>query len=367
MLPESVNFLKNLVSIYSPSGKESKIASFIKKYVEEKLHPDTSLIDKAGNYVAVFEGYEPSIMLSSHMDTVKGQIKVKENELEIIGRGACDAKSSIACFIQALIKLKELNFRRKLIFVATVEEETTCKGIKYIKETFKELGLKPYFAVFGEPGGFDGITIAYNGRIQADVAFLSSSMHAASKNFKNPVIKMSDLIIKLNKEFDEKFKGITFNPTIIRSNGQFNVIPSKCVAYFDIRYPKNYSADEIIETIVDLLYQEDSNLGLLVEDFIEPYEANKKSILFRSFVRSILKTGFKPRLIRKNGTGEVNIFKNFFNIPMIIYGPGNPYLSHTNSERIKIEDYIKSISVVKNALIEMDKLLNRANSYVLID
>jgi LysW-gamma-L-lysine carboxypeptidase len=46
----------------------------------------------------------------------------------------------------------------------------------------------------------------------------------------------------------------------------------------------------------------------------------------------------------------MNYFGEVVKIPMITYGPGDPHLDHTDSERIKISDYIKSIEILKTAL-----------------
>lgn len=359
MSEKALDFLRELIRIYSPSGKESEIAKFLKEYIDRELKPNTSFIDEVGNVVAVFEGNDPSILLSSHMDTVKGYIKIREDEFELVGRGACDAKSSIACFVQALIKLKESNFKRKIVFVGTVEEETTCKGVKNMINTLNKLNLQPKFAIFGEPGGFNSITVSYNGRIQMDIAFLGRKAHAASKNLHNPILKNSYFLVKLNKIFNKNFPDVIFNPTIINSNGQSNVIPSISTTVIDIRFPHPYRAEEILESAIQSLSEIKCNSNILIEEIVDPFTVDKNSLIFRSFVRSILKLGFKPKLIKKNGTGEINIFTKYFNIPAIVYGPGDSNLSHTNFERIKKEDYLKSIEILKNALLELDNLLSR--------
>jgi acetylornithine deacetylase/succinyl-diaminopimelate desuccinylase-like protein len=39
-------------------------------------------------------------------------------------------------------------------------------------------------------------------------------------------------------------------------------------------------------------------------------------------------------------------------IPTIAYGPGDPGLDHMDDESVLIDDYLKSIEVIKKALME---------------
>ena len=53
----------------------------------------------------------------------------------------------------------------------------------------------------------------------------------------------------------------------------------------------------------------------------------------------------------------MNILGNSWNIPAVTYGPGDTKLSHTNSERIKLEDVEKSAEIVSDALILLEREL----------
>ena len=94
-----------------------------------------------------------------------------------------------------------------------------------------------------------------------------------------------------------------------------------------------------------------------IEDKTEPFEANHASPLVRALSLSILDVRKKhPILLRKTGTGDMNIFGNAFKIPVITFGPGDPHASHSADERVKIEEYISSIEVFNRALFHMSRL-----------
>ncbi len=94
-----------------------------------------------------------------------------------------------------------------------------------------------------------------------------------------------------------------------------------------------------------------------VEDKTEPFQANVSSTLVRSLVLSILDNRKKrPLLLKKTGTGDMNILGNVLNIPVVTYGPGDPHSSHTVDERIHIPDYLKGIEIYKNTLFHIIRL-----------
>jgi LysW-gamma-L-lysine carboxypeptidase len=64
----------------------------------------------------------------------------------------------------------------------------------------------------------------------------------------------------------------------------------------------------------------------------------------------------RPLLLRKTGTGDMNVLGHSFKIPVITYGPGNAHASHTADERVNIDEYVASIEVYKRALFHLSRL-----------
>ncbi|RLI39877.1 acetylornithine deacetylase, partial [Candidatus Bathyarchaeota archaeon] len=129
---EALNMLYEMLQIYSPSGKEDEIAS----YIEERLY-DLGFVnvrrDKAGNVYGEVGSGEYTILLCGHMDTVPGYLTVRWEDDKIYGRGAVDAKSSLAAMISAATRLKlKIHNKGKVIVAGVVDEEGRARGIRQL-------------------------------------------------------------------------------------------------------------------------------------------------------------------------------------------------------------------------------------------
>ena len=74
----------------------------------------------------------------------------------------------------------------------------------------------------------------------------------------------------------------------------------------------------------------------IVLDTVEPFEANKASPLVHVISSSVRKVLNKPAtLLRKTGTGDMNILGKAMNLPIVTYGPGDSHLDHTSMNTSK--------------------------------
>ncbi len=351
--------LINMLKIYSPSNQEHQIRTYIFQLLREEFKADKIYIDDAGNVLGIYEGTEPTILLSGHMDTVPGMLPVRIENEKIYGRGASDAKGPLAAFLYSSYLLKRTeNLPSRIVNIATVDEEGDGKGIKELLNTLEKLQIIPAYAIFGEPGGYNVITIGYKGRIQLRVKLLAESHHASSPDTPNAIENMARLLIML-KEYESRMKtsnpftSLTITPTIITGGHAINVTPKDCEVVLDIRVPPTRPINQFLIDVINII-ESFNNLvksEYKVEDLTEPYQSNITTTLVKAFHKAIFQeTKTEPKLIRKTGTGEMNIFAQKYKIPIITYGPGDPKTSHSDNEYISVEDYHKSINVLKRAL-----------------
>ena len=115
---------------------------------------------------------------------------------------------------------------------------------------------------------------------------------------------------------------------------------------------------EKIATIVqDVAKKQGVNAFYSVLDETEPFEAPHNSPLVRALTLGVLDVEkARPQLIRKTGTGDMNIIGNSLNIPVVTYGPGDPHASHTIDEHVSTDEYLRSIEVFKKMLQHLKRL-----------
>jgi LysW-gamma-L-lysine carboxypeptidase len=360
----AIELLTNALELYSPSRSEAALANMIKDRCVNELGFEHVNIDTVGNVIATKGTGEPYILLCGHMDTVPGQVPVRIEEGYIYGRGASDAKSPLIAMLLAASELPKQ--RGTVIFAGVVDEEGNATGVKQLVKS--KLGLD--YAVFGEPSGIDNITVAYKGRLAIRLTCdVGDSAHASAPWLaKNSIEEMYDFWKAIKTEIgrvggttESNTKSISCSLTEITGGSSHNVTPQKCKVTIDIRVPTTTTCDNMLGTIDDVIKRVAVKKGIKatyrIEDKTEPFEADHTSPLVRALLLAVLDVRNKrPMLLRKTGTGDMNVLGHSFMIPVITYGPGDPHASHTADERVNIDEYVASIEVYKRALFHLSRL-----------
>lgn len=370
----AIELLKNTLDIYTPSRSESQLANYLKDICMD-LGFEQANIDSVGNMVAIRGNGDPIILLCGHMDTVPGIVPVRHEGDYMYGRGASDAKAPLVSMLLAAADIPKQ--AGTIVFAAVVDEEGNATGIKNL---VKDATLKPHYAIFGEPSGIENITISYKGRLEIRLLCdVDNSAHASAPwlalNAIDEAYKVWNALKKVFEENDmenstNKADLVSYSLTEISGGSSHNVTPQKCRMTIDIRIPNRKTCDNVLEVIDTRISELQGNLKGVrikyrVEDKTEPFEANISSPLVRALVLSVLDHRKKrPLLLKKTGTGDMNILGNVLNIPVVTYGPGDPHSSHTIDERVFIPDYLAGIEVYKNALLHMVRLHKNLQSKV---
>ena len=350
-----------MLEFYSPSRHEENLARFLNDKLAELGFKNVRL-DDVGNVLGEVGEGSPTVLLCGHMDTVPGRLPVKIEEGKIYGRGAVDAKSSLAAMIVASSKLIDQQIMGKVIVAGVVDEEGKGRGIRQLIRN--KLGVE--YAVFGEPSGIDSITIGYKGRLLVKILCETKPGHVGvPRGFDNAINKAYELWSQIEawasekKSSDSVFYSTTASLTGIRGGEAPNVIPSKCTLRIDVRLPPSVNCQKGVGQLNAVIQQfklenPSVELKMRIEDRIEPFIADKDPVLFKALTQAIEETVKGPvKLLRKTGTGDMNVFATKTKVPTVTYGPGNSQLSHTLNEYIEIEDYLTSIEVYKRVVTKL--------------
>jgi putative aminopeptidase FrvX len=137
--------LIELLNIHGVSGQETEVRSYLKPILEKQM--DSVKIDTYGNLLAtktIGNGQGATILLSAHMDTVKGVLKdrklIEKNGVISSSKGAlgADDRAGIAIILTVLENINKLGFDGTIKVAFSREEEIGCVGSSNIDPHFYE-------------------------------------------------------------------------------------------------------------------------------------------------------------------------------------------------------------------------------------
>ena len=343
---DHVEFLDMIIETPSPSFHEGKVAGICKKYLRQFAF-EKVWIDKAGNVIATnykpADGVNPDLLLFGHTDTIAVQMKYRRDGDRIAGRGAVDAKSPLAALLTSGAQT-DVPYRLMVAGVVA-EESSSSQGTAFLLKK-----VKPKMAINGEPSNTNGITIAYKGRLVVECTVHGKPSHAGMAS-ENPIERTIEYYQKLRSVYPlhkNNFDSVILNLTHIQAGSYdtLNVVPDKLDFDIDVRIPPSISPKMVGDTFRSLAPKD---ARIRISERTPGVEIDMNHALCRTMVGAIRENGLKPRYVRKSGTADMNMAIRA-GIPTIAYGPGDSSLDHTNEEFIMLDDYQKSIDVLKNAL-----------------
>ncbi len=341
-----VSFLRELVSIPSPSGKEEAVAAYLLDRMADlgfQTHRD-----EAGNVIGIVGEARgaPTIVLLGHMDTVPGFIRVREQSGKLYGRGAVDAKGPLAAFVLAAAQARSEIKGMRVIVVGAVGEETTSSGAHHLARTLNP----PAGVIIGEPSGWQGITLGYKGVLKVDYRLTRPVVHSAAERSSPAEMavafwnRLASYASRLNHGAGSRFT--TLDPTL------------RAISTFEDGF------EEGVDMRISVRLPPGSNVKLLQEQmrgwcdsgrisfpyWEPPFQAEKNTPLVHALLQAVREAGGRPRFKLKTGTSDMNVVGPAWEVPVVAYGPGDSTLDHTPDEHIDLAEFRKGIEVLSRAL-----------------
>jgi LysW-gamma-L-lysine carboxypeptidase len=329
-LTEAQTLLADLVSIPSPSGEEGAAAERLKAFFEE--HDREVWIDEVGNVRAPADD---SVLLTSHVDTVPGDVPVKIENGVLWGRGSVDATGPLAAMAVAAVETG-------VSFAGVVQEETSSAGAWHLVEERDA----PEAVINGEPSGWDGITLGYRGFLSGTYVSTSELGHS-SRPEDNAIQSAVNWWSSVADFFDEDetdgvFDTVTTKPVRFDGGPTEDGLAVEATVDVQFRVPPKFTIDDVREVAEGELVAG----GVHWEKPIPPVMTSPRTEVARAFRVAIREAGGKPRLLRKTGTSDMNIFAGTWDCPMATYGPGDSDLDHAPNEHLDLAEYDSSIDVL---------------------
>ena len=341
-----LELVRGLVEIPSVSRREGEAVEWLVARMSERGF--RASVDDAGNAVGEIGDGPFHVVLLGHIDTVPGEIAVRIEGDELVGRGAVDAKGPLAAFVSAAT---EPVAGVRVTVVGVVEEESpTSKGARH-----RATQAAPDWCVIGEPSGWDAVTISYKGRLTLDVGLSREARHGASPG---PTIAEEALALwervrswasdgaKAGRSFDRldcRLEGI--------DAGIGDGLVERAQLRIGYRMPPGIDPALLEQRAATLATSEgDTRVVVKTEGREDPVRTARTSPLARSFARAIAAAGGQTTFKEKSGTSDMNILHPAWHCPMVAYGPGDSRYDHTPIERLSISEFGRSITVLKGVL-----------------
>ena len=324
--------LQQLVALPSPSGEEARVAQFVCELLAARRVDHERLGDSVLARVA--RGGGPRLLLNSHLDTVPIGAGWTREPLgpawdgdRLYGRGANDAKASVAAMLCALFELLDGKWSAggELLIAFTACEETTNAGMTRVLE---HIGA-PDGAVTGEPTGLE-VVRAQSGLAVLNAEWRGKSCHAAHVarvEHRNALYEaaqdIADAAPWLELEGAHPLLGTsTVATTMLHSGERHNVVPDRALATFDARLAPPHDADEVAALLRDKL----------PSAFVSVRSARLKPIETAAdhpLVRAALRSSGKSRAIGSSTMSDMALLQG---VPCVKCGPGETARSHTPDE-----------------------------------
>ena len=244
----AIDLLQQLITIPSLSRQEDEVAQFLLAAWEKDGHT----VHRKGNnlwiYAAPHNPNKPTILLNSHIDTVKPAAGWVTDpftptigaDQRITGLGSNDAGASVVSLYAAFCELAKLEQSYNLIMLASCEEEVS--GANGIASVLPELPTID-FAIVGEPTEMHP-AIAEKGLMVVDCIAKGKSGHAARNEGINAISVAIPDIQWFNTyqfpQFSDLLGPVKMSVTLIEAGTQHNVIPDRCKFTVDIRTNEFY-------------------------------------------------------------------------------------------------------------------------------
>lgn len=260
---DAVALTRQLVDIESVTGNEAGVGEFLYRELRQLGYQTKKMPvegDRANVYARSPEQPHPTVVFSTHMDTVPPFIPSSEDTSRIYGRGSCDAKGIIATQLAAAERLRQQGIYVGLLFV--VGEERDSLGAKVANEyAANQLAVDRQapgsrYLINGEPTE-NRIALASKGTLRVEVTAQGRMAHSAYPELGESAIDM--LLAALTRlramplPSDPEIGPCTLNIGLIEGGRAPNVIPD--YAHADLLYrligPSQDLRDQILVTAGD--------------------------------------------------------------------------------------------------------------------
>ena len=342
---EQLELLKRLIATPSTTGSEQEVSAILKADMERHGYKPECIGLNLLCYGHSYDPAKPTILLNSHMDTVKPVAGWTRDPFtptiedgRLYGLGSNDDGAGLVSLLYAFYELDSKPQSYNPLFLATVEEERNGQnGMKLAVQSLPKVDV----ALIGEPTGMQP-AVAEKGLMVLDFTVHGKAGHAARNEGINALYRATELIEKLRAfKFDkvsDLLGPVKFTITMINAGTQHNVIPDTCTFTADVRTNEMYSNHEVFEIIKGLLPE-------WCDVQARSFNLNSSRIdASHPIIRKAVSMGLVPY-----GSPTLSD-QAILDCPSFKMGPGDSARSHTADEYIGLQELEYALPVYMKLL-----------------
>jgi acetylornithine deacetylase (EC 3.5.1.16)/N2-acetyl-L-lysine deacetylase (EC 3.5.1.-) len=261
------------------------------------------------------------------------------------GRGSVDATGPLAAMAVTAVETG-------VSFAGVVNEESTSAGAWHLVSNRPS----PERVINGEPSGWDGITLGYRGFLAGTYVSTSELGHS-SRPENNAIQSAVNWWSRVATFFDENetsgvFDTVTTKPVTFDGGPTSDGLVVEATVDVQFRVPPKYTIGDVREVAESEL----TRGSVHWERPIPPVMESPRTDIGRAFRTAIRQADGKPRLLRKTGTSDMNIYADVWDCPIATYGPGDSSLDHAPNEHLDLAEFDSSTRVLTDVCERLCKL-----------
>ncbi len=318
---------RQLVDIESVTPNELAVGNFVFDYLcpmveQYNGHIEKIEVEPNRNNIFAYWGDQPTVTLSTHLDTVPPFFASSEDDEFIWGRGSCDVKGIISAMIHAAAELLAEGKRNfGLLFV--VGEERNSAGAFFAGRNPR--GAK--YIINGEPTS-NRLALGSKGALRYEIRASGKMAHSAYPELgDSAILKLLD-VLQAARQIELPVHPVlgasTMNIGVISGGRAPNVIPDEARAEILIRLVDDGAATKAAMTAL-------ARPGVEI-----------KEVLCIPAVHLGSLPGFETCVV--SYTTDIPAFGNAWGQPFLL-GPGTINVAHTSEERVPKKELIEAVGL----------------------
>lgn len=346
--------LKDIVDIYSPSGKEKEVLEYCEAYLRRSgLSPVRQEVDENRfNLVLMPEDDEAELCFVGHVDTVAAyeleDFSFSDRDGVIFGLGTADMKAGCAAMMEAFTVLAERGAALPPIGLAlVVDEEDDNHGAEALVQDYDF----PW-AVIGEPTNLMPC-LGHYGYLEVVMRTRGKRAHfAMPERGHNAIESMLKLLLRITEHISAMPQKLFYNIRELSSYPGGSIVPDTCEAYIDLHLPASTRID-VLKTELEQLVREagqsipDLDADLKFEDTYSGYEISPERPMVAKLKQAFesLSLKWEPQSFRSHSDGSVLWAAG---VDPIILGPGQLEAAHTPGESVSFSQVVQAAQLYLN-------------------